>query len=214
MSELILIRHGETEWSRSGQHTGLTDIPLTATGEDQARAVAELIKGRSFGAVYRSPLIRAARTAELVGLGRAVSDPDLNEWDYGGYEGATTDDIHRERPGWYLWDDGIVPGDAAHPGETVEQVGERCDRVLKRVLPVLRGSADRNRAEDGDRGGDGDTGQDVAIVSSGHLLRVLCARWLGLAPDGGRYFELDTATVSRLGFEHGRPTVELWNQRA
>jgi probable phosphoglycerate mutase len=198
MAELILIRHGETEWSRSGRHTGLTDLPLTDVGEDQARAAGKLVAGRSFGAVYSSPLTRAVRTAQLAGLSDATLDADLLEWDYGGYEGVTTDQIQQERPGWYLWDDGIIPGDAAHPGETVEHVGERCDRVLARVRPVLR---------------DGD-GQDVALVASGHVLRVLCARWLGLAPRDGRLFRLDTATVSRLGFEHRYPVIDAWNQGA
>jgi probable phosphoglycerate mutase len=200
MAELILIRHGETEWSRSGQHTGLTDLPLTDVGEEQARAAGKLLAGYTFGAVYTSPLIRAARTAELAGLTEAVPDPDLLEWDYGGYEGVTSDEIHRTRPGWNLWDDGIIPGDAAHPGETVEQVGARCDRVLAWVRPVLRsGAAD---------------GQDVALIAHGHVLRVLCARWLELPPSDGRLFRLDTATVSKLGFEHGRPVIDAWNQRA
>lgn len=198
MAELILIRHGETEWSRSGRHTGLTDLPLTSEGEEQARAAGKLIAGREFGAAYTSPLRRAVRTAELAGLGDAELEPDLVEWDYGGYEGRTSDEIDAERPGWYLWDDGIVPGDAGHPGETVEHVGARCDRVLAKVRPVLR---------------DGD-GEDVVLVGSGHVLRVLCARWLGLPPTDGRFFKLDTATVSRLGFEHGRAVVDGWNQRA
>ena len=197
MSELILLRHGQTEWSRDGRHTGLTDLPLTEVGEDQARAAAKLLAGSSFGAVYSSPLTRAVRTAELAGLTGVVEDPDLLEWDYGGYEGVTTDEIHRTRPGWYLWDDGVVPGAAGHPGETVQQVGARVDRVLERVRPVL--------ADGG--------GEDVCLVAHGHVLRILCARWLGLPPDGGRYFRLDTATVSRLGFEHGRPVVDGLNQR-
>jgi broad specificity phosphatase PhoE len=198
MSELILIRHGETEWSRSGRHTGLTDLTLTAAGEDQARAAAKLIAGLEFAAVYTSPLRRAEQTSRLAGLTNAVDDPDLLEWDYGGYEGVTTDEIQKDRPGWYLWDDGVIPGDAGHPGETIEQVGVRVDRFLAKVMPVL---------DHGD-------GQDVAVVSSGHLSRVLCARWLGLPPVDGRMFRLDTATVSRLGFEHGRPVINAWNQRA
>jgi probable phosphoglycerate mutase len=199
MAELILIRHGETEWSRSGQHTGLTDIPLTAVGEEQARTAGKMIAGRDFGAAYTSPLIRAARTAELAGLPNAVLDPDLVEWDYGGYEGLTSAEIDlvRGQDGWFLWEDGVVPGDSEHPGEAVEHVGERCDRVLARVRPVLR---------------DGE-GEDVALVGSGHVLRVLCARWLGLPPSDGRFFKLDTATVSRLGYEHGRAVVVVWNQR-
>ena len=198
MAELILIRHGETEWSAAGRHTGLTDLPLTATGEEQVRAAAKLIAGRSFAAVYSSPLIRAVTTARLTGLDDAVLDEDLYEWDYGGYEGVTTEEIQEARPGWSLWDDGIIPGDAEHPGETVEQVGVRCDRILDRVRPVLA---------------DGE-GADAAMVGSGHVLRVLCARWLGLASSDGRLFRLDTASVSRLGFEHGRPVIDAWNQRA
>jgi probable phosphoglycerate mutase len=195
MSELILLRHGETEWSRSGRHTGLTDLPLTDRGEQQAVAAGERLSGRKFEVVYSSPLIRARRTAELAGLPDYRVDPDLFEWDYGGYEGITTDDIHRTRPGWYLWDDGIIPGPDDHPGETVEQVGDRVDRVLARVQPVLAGGE----------------GADAALVASGHVLRVLCARWLGLPARDGRFFRLDTATVSRLGFEHGRPVIDGWN---
>jgi probable phosphoglycerate mutase len=197
MSELILLRHGETEWSRSGRHTGLTDLPLTTVGEDQARAAAKLLAGRTFGAVYTSPLTRAVRTADLAGLTGAVEDPDLLEWDYGGYEGVTTDEIHQTRPGWYLWDDGIVPGDHEHPGETIDQVGARVDRVLARVRPMLA---------------DGD-GEDVCLVAHGHVLRILCARWLGLPAFDGRFFRLDTAAVSRLGFEHARPVVDGLNQQ-
>jgi probable phosphoglycerate mutase len=197
MSELILLRHGETEWSRSGRHTGLTDLPLTTVGEDQARAAAKLLAGRTFGAVYTSPLTRAVRTAELAGLTGGVEDPDLLEWDYGGYEGVTTDEIHEGRPGWYLWDDGVVPGDHEHPGEGIDQVGARVDRVLARVRPTLA---------------DGE-GEDVCLVAHGHVLRILCARWLGLPPRDGRFFRLDTATVTRLGFEHARPVIDGLNQR-
>ncbi|MBW8804342.1 MAG: histidine phosphatase family protein [Catenulisporales bacterium] len=198
MSELILLRHGETEWSRAGRHTGLTDLPLTARGEDQARAAAKLLAERSLAAVYTSPLSRAMRTAELAGLTGAVPEPDLLEWDYGGYEGVTTDEIHHTRPGWYLWNDGVVPGDAEHPGESLEQVGARVDRVLARVRPMLA---------------DGEGEEDVCLVAHGHVLRIVCARWLGLPPAGGRYFRLDTATVSRLGFEHARPVVDGLNLR-
>jgi broad specificity phosphatase PhoE len=197
MSELILLRHGQTEWSRDGRHTGRTDLPLTDVGEDQARAAAKLLAGMTFGAVYSSPLTRAVRTAELAGLTGVIEDPDLLEWDYGGYEGVTSDQIHQDRPGWYLWDDGIIPGDASHPGETIEQVCARVDRVLARVRPVLAGGE----------------GRDVCVVAHGHVLRILCARWLGLPATDGRFFRLDTATVSRLGFEHGRPVVDGLNQR-
>ncbi|UQI43811.1 histidine phosphatase family protein [Streptomyces sp. HU2014] len=194
MSELLLIRHGETEWSRSGRHTGLTDIPLTEHGEKQAEALRPLLAGRTVGPVLASPLKRALRTAELAGLDPRP-DPDLREWDYGGYEGVSTDEIHRTRPGWYLWDDGVVPGDAGHPGETAAQVGARADRVLARIAPWL--------AEP--------DGPDVVLVAHAHFLRVLTARRLGLPPTVGALFRLDTATVSRIGTEHGRPALVAWN---
>ncbi|GAA3712859.1 histidine phosphatase family protein [Streptomyces tremellae] len=194
MGELILVRHGETEWTLSGQHTGNTDIPLTARGEDQARAVAPLLADRAVGLVLVSPLGRTERTAQLAGLTDYRVSTDLHEWDYGGYEGVTTDEIHRERPDWYLWTDGVVPGDAAHPGESPEQVGARADRVLAEVRKA--------RAE---------TDDDVVLVSHGHFLRVLTARHLGLAPADGRLFKLETGTVSRLGTEHDRPVITAWN---
>jgi broad specificity phosphatase PhoE len=205
MGELILLRHGATAWSAAGRHTGRTDVPLTPKGVAQAASLAPMLARRMAAghlvAVFTSPAQRAVRTAELAGLtdpGPADSrpvirqDPDLWEWDYGGYEGVTTADIQRERPGWYLWRDGVIPGDAEHPGETVESVGERADRVLKRVAPPL--------AEG-----------DVALVAHGHVLRVLTARWLGLPPSDGRLFRLDTGTVSTLGTEHDEPVVLLWN---
>jgi probable phosphoglycerate mutase len=193
MGDLILLRHGETEWSRAGKHTGRTDIPLTPRGEQAAAAIAPLLAGRHIVAVFTSPAERAIRTADLAGLGTgAKPDPDLWEWDYGGYEGMTTREIQQSRPGWYLWRDGVIPGDAAHPGETVESVGERTDRVLARVRPVLA---------------DG----DVALVAHAHVLRVLTARWLGLEPAGGRLFRLDTGTLSTLGTEHDEPVILTWN---
>jgi probable phosphoglycerate mutase len=192
MGELILLRHGETEWSASGQHTGRTDIPLTARGEAAAAALAPALAQRPIRAAFTSPASRAVRTAELAGLHDAKPDPDLQEWDYGGYEGRTTPQIQQDRPGWYLWRDGVIPGDAAHPGETVAQVGARADVVLARVRPLLA---------------DG----DVALVAHGHILRVLTARWLELAPDGGRLFRLDTGTVSTLGAEHEEPVILSWN---
>jgi probable phosphoglycerate mutase len=143
-------------------------------------------------AAFSSPARRAARTAELAGLADAKPDPDLWEWDYGGYEGMTTAQIREQRPGWYLWRDGVIPGDAAHPGETVQQVGDRVDRVLGRVAPLLA---------------DG----DVALVAHGHVLRILTARYLRLPPDDGRLFRLDTGTVSRLGTEHDEPVILSWN---
>jgi broad specificity phosphatase PhoE len=193
MGDLILLRHGETEWSRAGKHTGRTDIPLTPHGEQAAAAIAPLLAGRHIVAVFTSPAERAIRTADLAGLGSgAKPDPDLWEWDYGGYEGMTTREIQQTRPGWYLWRDGVIPGDAAHPGETVESVGERTDRALARVRPLLA---------------DG----DVALVAHAHVLRVLTARWLGLEPSGGRLFRLDTGTLSTLGTEHDQPVILTWN---
>ncbi len=191
MGELILVRHGETEWSRDRRHTGRTDVPLTAAGEKAARALAATLAARPIVAAFTSPAGRAARTAELAGLA-ATTDPDLAEWDYGGYEGMTARQIRATRPGWYLWRDGVVPGDADHPGETVAQVGERADAVLARVRPLLAGG-------------------DVALVAHGHLLRVLTARWLGLPPADGRLFRLDTGTTCTLGTEHGQPVIATWN---
>jgi broad specificity phosphatase PhoE len=192
MGELILLRHGETEWSRALRHTGRTDLPLTAAGEAAAAALAPALAARSITAAFTSPAQRAVRTAALAGLSGARQDPDLWEWDYGGYEGRTTADIQTERPGWYLWRDGVIPGDAAHPGETIAQVAARADRVLGRVRPLLA---------------DG----DVALVSHAHLLRVLTARWLRLDPADGRLFRLDTGTLSTLGTEHGEPVISSWN---
>jgi probable phosphoglycerate mutase len=192
MGELILVRHGETEWSKSGRHTGRTDVPLTADGEARAAELAPVLARHHIKAVFTSTAARAIRTAELAGLAGARQDPGLQEWDYGGYEGLTTAQIQAERPGWYLWRDGVVPGDAAHPGETVEQVGDRVDAVLARVRPLL---------DDG----------DVALVAHGHLLRVLTARWLGLEPDDGRLFRLDTGTLCTLGTEHDVPVIHTWN---
>jgi probable phosphoglycerate mutase len=192
MGELILLRHGETEWSRVLRHTGRTDVPLTKAGEAAATALAPAFAARPVRAVFTSPAQRAVRTAALAGLTGAKEDPDLWEWDYGGYEGRTSADIRKERPGWYLWRDGVVPGDAAYPGETVAQVGARADAVLGRVLPLLA---------------DG----DVVLVAHGHLLRVLTARWLGLEPAAGRLFRLDTGTLSTLGAEHSEPVINSWN---
>ncbi|MFI0407281.1 histidine phosphatase family protein [Actinomadura sp. 3N508] len=196
MGELILLRHGETEWSRTHRHTGRTDVPLTARGEEQARALRGALGGRRVGRTVASPAERALRTAELAGLPVDDVDPDLWEWDYGGYEGITSAAIREDRPGWFLWDDGVIPGDAGHPGETVEQVGRRADAVLARVRPLLA---------------DGGAGGDVALVAHGHVLRVLTARWLDLEPARGRSFALATGTVSALGAEHGRPVITAWN---
>jgi len=192
MGELILLRHGETEWSRALRHTGRTDIPLTEAGEAAAAALAPALAARHVRAAFTSPAQRAVRTAVLAGLTGAKEDPDLWEWDYGGYEGRTSADIRTEQPGWYLWRDGVVPGDHAYPGETVAQVGARADAVLSRVRPLL--------AEG-----------DVVLVGHGHLLRVLTARWLGLDPADGRLFRLDTGTLSTLGTEHNEPVINSWN---
>ena len=196
MGELILLRHGETEWFRDGRHTGRTDIPLTPKGIAGAQALAPMIARRVAGdrlmAVFASPAQRAQVTAKLAGLTVTTTDPDLWEWDYGGYEGITTPEIAKSRPGWNLWRDGVIPGDAAHPGETVQDVGERVDRVLKRAEPLLAAG-------------------DVVLVAHGHVLRVLTARYLGLPPDSGRLFRLDTGTVSTLGAEHEDPVILSWN---
>jgi broad specificity phosphatase PhoE len=184
---LYLARHGETAWSLSGQHTGLTDLPLTERGERNARRLGERLKGLTFAKVFTSPLQRAARTCELAGFGgTAEVDRDLLEWDYGKYEGRKTVDIHKERPGWFIFRDGC-PG-----GESPEQVGARADRVVHRIRAL---------------------GGDVIVFSSGHFLRVLAARWLGLPPGHGRYFLLSTASLSALSYEHNlsQPAVRLWD---
>ncbi len=192
MGELILVRHGETEWSAAGKHTGRTDVQLTEKGITSAAALAPALAVRPICAAFASPASRATCTAELAGLPGAQHDADLQEWDYGGYEGLTTAQIKADRPGWYLWRDGVIPGDAEHPGETLDQVGGRADAVLARVTPLLA---------------DG----DVALVAHGHLLRVLTARWLRLEPVGGRLFRLDTGTLSTLGTEHGERVLGSLN---
>jgi probable phosphoglycerate mutase len=184
---VYLARHGETAWSLTGQHTGLTDVPLTERGERNARRLGEHLAGVAFAEVFVSPLQRAARTCELAGFGAgAKTDPDLLEWDYGDYEGRRSADIHAERPDWQLFRDGC-PG-----GESPAAVGVRADRVLERV-----------RAVDG----------NVVLFSSGHFLRVLAARWLDLDPGAGSRFLLDTASLSTIGYEHGlhEPVIRLWN---
>ncbi|MEW1640581.1 histidine phosphatase family protein [Streptomyces sp. NPDC091219] len=194
MGDLLLVRHGETEWSVSGQHTSWTDLPLTEHGEGQATSLAPLLSGRAFALALTSPLDRAIRTAELAGITGAAPDPDLHEWDYGAYEGVTTADIHRTRPDWYLWTDGVPPGPAGHPGESPDEIGARADQVLKRVDASL---------VDG----------DVILVAHAHFLRVLTARRLGLPAADGRLFQLATGTVSRLSTEHDRPVIAEWNTR-
>jgi len=184
---VYLARHGETAWSLSGQHTGRTDLPLTESGERNAHQLGERLKGLTFARVFTSPLKRAARTCELAGFGGAAEvDRDLLEWDYGDYEGRRSAEIHAERPAWQLFRDGC-PG-----GESPDQVDVRAGRVVRRV-----------RAQNG----------DVLLFSSGHFLRVLAARWLGLEPGAGRYFLLSTASLSALGYEHNpsQPVIRLWN---
>ena len=184
---VYLARHGETAWTISRQHTGMTDLPLTARGEVEAGQLGERLGGLSFVGVLTSPLQRAVRTCELVGFGAAAEvEPDLLEWNYGAYEGRTSADIRAERPDWQLFRDGC-PG-----GESPDQVGARADRVARRV-----------RAMSG----------DVLLFSSGHFLRVFAARWLGLEPGAGRYFLLGTASLSAVGYEHDRsePAIRLWN---
>jgi probable phosphoglycerate mutase len=151
-----------------------------------------MLARRDIVAVFTSPARRAVTTASLAGLDNAKPDPDLWEWDYGGYEGLTTAQIQEQRPGWYLWRDGVIPGDAEHPGETVDQVGQRADRVLGKVAPLLAGG-------------------DVALVAHGHVLRVLTARYLRLEPSAGRLFRLDTGTISTLEDEHDEPVISSWN---
>jgi broad specificity phosphatase PhoE len=192
MGELILLRHGETEWSLAGKHTGRTDIPLTREGEAAAKALAPMLSRCDIVAVFTSPARRAVTTAAFAGLSSAKPDPDLWEWDYGGYEGLTTAQILKTRPGWYLWRDGVISGDAAHPGETIEQVAQRTERVLARVAPLLAGG-------------------DVALVAHGHVLRVLTACYLRQPPAEGRLFRLDTGTAATLGTEHAEPVITSWN---
>jgi broad specificity phosphatase PhoE len=190
--EVLLLRHGATEWSAAGRHTGRTDIPLTADGEVQAERLAPRLASRTIALALSSPLQRARRTAELAGLSDVELDPDLMEYDYGGYEGLTSAEIRESHSGWVLWRDGVPTGDAGHPGETVMDVGHRVDRVIARARIGL--------AEG-----------DVVLVAHGHLLRVLAARWLGLGPQEGAFFTLDTASFSALGFEHGLRVIRQWN---
>jgi probable phosphoglycerate mutase len=187
--ELCVVRHGETEWSRSGRHTSVTDVPLTATGEKQARALAPLLAGICPAVVFTSPRGRAVRTAELAGLGdlcRVETTEDLAEWAYGEYEGVTTAEIRRTRPGWTIWT-GDPPG-----GETAAEVGARADRMLARIRAALAEGP-------------------VITVGHGHFSRVLAARWLRLPVTGGALFVLGPASPCVLGSEHGQPAVQRWN---
>jgi broad specificity phosphatase PhoE len=198
MRELWLVRHGETEWSRSGAHTGRTDIPLTAAGRDNAAAVGRYLGARPFALVLVSPLQRARETCRLAGYENALIDPDLSEWDYGDYEGRTTSQIQAERPGWSLWTAGVPDG------ETAAGVAVRAEAVIARAL----GAAGDVAGDVGDAGGvDG----DVLIFAHGHILRVLAARWLGLPPEDGRFFALGTAAVSNLGYERHTRVISRWN---
>ena len=184
--EVVLVRHGETLWSRSGKHTGRTDIPLTEEGRRQSERVGDTLRGQRFALVLTSPLQRAAETCRLAGLGDVAAFRDeLMEWDYGAYEGRTTPEIRTEVAGWSLWRDGVPEG------ETAADVGGRVDRVIAEV-----GSVDG----------------DVVLFAHGHVLRVLAARWLGLAPTEGRLFALDPATISILGHERETRVVRRWNE--
>jgi broad specificity phosphatase PhoE len=182
--EVVLVRHGETEWSKTGRHTGRTDVPLTQSGLDQAAALRDLLKGQHFALVLTSPLARAAETARLAGFGEAKPRPELMEWDYGAYEGRKTIEIRKERPAWTLWRDG-VPG-----GEAAADVAVRVDDVIAELRAA---------------------GGDALVFAHGHVLRVLAARWIGLEPSEGRLFALDSATVSVLGYERETPVIRVWN---
>ena len=183
--EIVLVRHGETEWSRDQKHTGRTDVPLTETGREQARLLAKALQQWRFSRVLSSPLGRARETCELAGLGARMELRDeLMEWDYGAYEGRTTRDIRTERPDWSLWRDGVPEGESA------AHVGARVDRII-----------DELRASQ----------EDVAVFAHGHVLRVATARWLGLPPTEGRLFALWTATISVLGYERETAVIVRWN---
>ena len=183
--ELWLIRHGETEWSRSGAHTGRTDLPLTPIGREKAAAIGRRLAGRPFALALASPLQRALDTCRLAGYGNSAQlEPNLREWDYGDYEGRTTADIRRENPGWSLWIDGPPNG------ETIQQVSVRAEAVIARALQA---------------------NGDVALFAHGHILRILAARWLGLPPDGGRLFALATGSASILGYERETRVIAQWN---
>ena len=194
MAEIVLIRHGETEWSKSGQHTGRTDIPLTRNGRKRAAELEPLLRHRAFGLTLSSPMERARDAAALAGLKPDGIDNDLVEWDYGAWEGRTTPDIRVELgdPNWVIWDHPIPPGKT--PGETTDEVALRCHRVIERCLPVL------------------DAGRDCALVAHGHVLRILTATWLGLHSDAGRLFMLEAGALSSLGFERTQHVITGWNQ--
>ena len=185
--QIYLVRHGETEWSRSGQHTGRTDIPLTDTGRAQAVELGERLRGHEFALVLSSPRSRAAETARIAGFGDALTVDDLMEWDYGEFEGQTTDEIRESLPGWTIW------RGPWHGGETAEQVGARVDRVIARCL-------------------DGSVRGDSLLFAHGHVLRVLTARWLDQPPSAGALYALGTATIGILGWERQNRVIETWNE--
>lgn len=187
--KLWLLRHGETEWSRSGQYTGLTDLPLTELGEDQARSAQAALSGVDFDLVLTSPLQRAHRTATLAGFPGAVVEPNAVEWDYGDYEGIDSAVVRAQNPGYLIWDNGVPNG------ETLDHVGERADRIVERALAVTR--------EDG-------APANVLLVAHGHFLRIMAARWLRLPAGEGRHFVLGTAKVCTLGWDKKTPAIEQW----
>ncbi len=187
--KLWLLRHGETEWSRSGQYTGLTDMPLTAVGEDQARSAQGALSGIDFDLVLTSPLQRAHLTATLAGFPEAAVEPNAVEWDYGDYEGVNSALVRAENPGYLIWNDGVPNG------ESLAQVAERADQIVQRARAVQR--------EDG-------APANVLLVAHGHFLRILAARWLGLPGGQGRHFVLGTAKVCTLGWDKMTPAVEQW----
>ncbi len=192
MGDLILLRHGETEWSLAGRHTGRTDIPLTAHGEAAATALAPVLARRHIVAVFSSPARRAVTTAALAGLDNAQPDPDLWEWDYGGYEGLTQAQISEQRSGWYLWRDGVIPATPSTRAKRWNKSASGSTGCWPGPSPLLAGG-------------------DVVLVAHGHVLRVLTARYLGLEPSAGRLFRLDTGTISTLGTEHDQPVILSWN---
>jgi probable phosphoglycerate mutase len=185
-TRLVLVRHGETEWSKTGRHTSRTDVPLTAAGRRQAEQLGTVLRPRSFVRIVSSPRTRALDTCRLAGFGdRVVVDDDLREWDYGAYEGRTSAEIRKDRPGWAVWS-GDVPG-----GEAIAAVAARADLVIERLLPA---------------------GGDVLVFAHGHFLRVLASRWIEQPPSTGGRLELGTASISELGWEHDRRVIERWNE--
>lgn len=189
LPKIYLARHGETRWSVSGQHTGTSDIPLTQQGEKNAKRLSKRLEGLAFKKVLSSPLQRAIKTGELAGFGDQLSiDPDLIEWNYGDYEGMTTVDIQKNNPNWFIFRDGCPHG------ESPQQIAERCDRMIKKL-----------RAIDG----------NILIFAHAHILRMLTTRWLGLEPEQGRLYFLNTGSLSILGYEHNNysePVIRLWNE--